>query len=219
MTCEIDHKMKSRFTRALLTVAVPVFALLSVTPATEAQIPKTVAAPYAAPTDQALLVFSRPRRRQASETAYRIVTQAGRCIAVLYNGWQGAAPMWPGKHMLMVVTGTAPPTIQLVQANLSAGKTYVIKLRPRVNMKSPVEIEVLRRLAKPLEAFPAAVRELAPGKPDLRQCTEWVLWKRSKIEPKAEQAKRKWDEAADEHRDAHTVRRNDGWTAAEVREP
>ena len=87
-----------------------------IAPAAEAQIPKTVKSPYAAPSDQALLVFSRPRRRQASETAYRIVTQAGRCIAVLYNGRQMAAPMWPGKHMLMVITGTAPPTIQLVQA-------------------------------------------------------------------------------------------------------
>jgi hypothetical protein len=211
--------MKSRLTRARLTVAVQVVALLSITPTAEAQIPKTVESPYAAPAGQALLVFSRPRRRQASETAYRIVTQAGRCIAVLYNGWQTAAPMWPGKHMLMVVTGTAPPTIQLVQANLSAGKTYVINLRPRVNMKSPVEISVIRRSAQPLEAFPAAVRELSPAKPNLRKCTEWVLWKRSKIELRAEQAKRKWDEATDERRDIHTVRRNDGWTAAEVPEP
>jgi hypothetical protein len=52
-----------------------------------------------------------------------------------------------------------------------------------------------------------------------RDPTEWVSWKRSKIEPRAEQAKRKWDEAGDEHRDAHTVRRNDGWKATEVREP
>ena len=45
---------------------------------------------------------------------------------MLYNGRQMAAPIWPGKHMVMVVTGTAPPTIQLVQLNVSAGKTYVI---------------------------------------------------------------------------------------------
>jgi hypothetical protein len=121
--------------------------------------------------------------------------------------------------MLMVVTGTAPPTVQLVQLKLSAGKTYVIHFRPRVNMKSPVKIEVVRRNSQPLEAFPAAVRELAPAKPDLRQCTEWVSWKRSKIERRAEQVKQKWDEASEERRDMHTVHRNDGWTAAEVREP
>jgi hypothetical protein len=46
-----------------------------------------------------------------------------------------------------------------------------------------------------------------------------VSWKRSKIETRAEQVKRKWDEAADEYRNAHTLHRNDGWTAAEVREP
>ena len=218
VTCEIAHKMNCRPTRARHGIALLLVALW-IAPAAEAQIPKTVKSPYAAPADQALLVFSRPRRRQASETAYRIVTQAGRCIAVLYNGRQTASPMWPGKHMLMVITGTAPPTIQLMQANLSAGKTYVVNLRSRVNMKSPVEIEVVRRSAQPLEAFPAEIRELAPSNPNLRQCTEWVSWKRSKIEPRAEQAKRKWDEAGDEHRDAHTVRRNDGWKATEVREP
>ena len=218
-TCEIHHKMRCPPLRVGHALGLLLAVLLSITATAEAQIPKTVESPYAAPSDQALLVFSRPRRRQASETAYRVVTQAGRCIAVLYNSWQMAAPIWPGKHMVMVITGTAPPTIQLVKLNLSAGKTYVVNLRSRVNMKSPVEIEVVRRSAQPLEAFPAAVRELAPAKPNLRQCTEWISWKRSKIEPKAEQAKRKWDEADDAHRDAHTVRRNDGWTAAEVREP
>jgi hypothetical protein len=205
--------------RAREALGVWVAALLATAAPAGAQIPKRVESPYAAPSDQALLVFSRPRRRQASETTYQIVNQAGRCIAVLNNGWQMAAPMWPGKHMLMVITGTAPPTIQLLQAKLSGGKTYVVNLRSRVNVKSPVAIEVVRRSEQPLEAFPPAVRELVPNKPDLRQCTEWVSWKRSKIEPRAEQAKLKWDEASEEHRNQHTVRRNDGWTAAEVRGP
>jgi len=196
-----------------------VIAILSISATAEAQIPKTVESPYAAPSDQALVVFSRPRRRQASEVGYRVVSQAGRCLAVLNDGWQMAAAMWPGRHMVMVVTGTAPPTIQLLELKLSAGKTYVVNLRSRVNTKRPVEIQIVRRSDQPLEAFPAAIRELAPAKPDLRKCTEWVSWKRAKIETRAEQAKRKWDEAADEHRDAHTVRRNDGWAAAEVREP
>ena len=211
--------MRRRSTKACGTLGVLAIALLLPASSTGAQIPKTVESPYAAPSDQALVVFSRPRRRQASETTFRIVSQAGRCLAVLNDGWQMAVPMWPGKHMVMVITGTAPPTIQLVQLKLSGGKTYVVNLRSRVNMKSPVKIEVVRRSGQPLEAFPATVRELAPAKPDLRQCTEWVSWKRSKIEPRAEQAKGKWDEDTDEHRDAHTVRRNDGWTAAEVREP
>ena len=205
--------------RAREALGVLVASLLATATPAGAQIPKTVETPYAAPSDQALLVFSRPRRRQASETTYRIVNQAGRCIAVLNNGWQMAAPMWPGKHMLMVITGTAPPTIQLMQVKLSGGKTYVVNLRSRVNVKSPVAIEVVRRSEQPLEAFPPAVRELVPNKPDLRQCTEWVSWKRSKIEPRAEQAKLKWDEASEEHRNQHTVRRNDGWTALEVRGP
>jgi hypothetical protein len=222
MACEIDHRMTRRSIRvggALGVLVIALLLLLLPAPAANAQIPKTVESPYTPPSDQALVVFSRPRRRQPSELVYRIVSQAGRCMAVLANGWQMAAPMWPGKHMLMVVTGTAPPTVQLLQLKLSAGKTYVVSFRPRVHMKSPVRIEVLRRSDQPLEAFPAAVRELAPAKPDLRQCTEWVSWKRSKIQPRAEQVKRKWDEANEAYRDAHTVHRNDGWTAAEVQEP
>jgi len=187
--------------------------------AAEAQIPKTADASYLAPADQALLVFDRPRHRQASETGIRVVTPAGKCIAVLENDWQMAAPIWPGKQMLMLVTGMSPPVVQLLEVNLSAGKTYVVRLRPRVNVKNPVEIEVLRRADQPLEAFPAAVREQRPAQPDLRECTEWVSWKRSKIASKAGEAKRSWDEADEAFRDRNTVRRNDGWTAAEVEPP
>jgi hypothetical protein len=194
-------------------------ALLVASSASEAQIPKTVEAPYAAPPDQALLVFSRPRRRQASEVTIHIVNQAGRCIAVLDNGTQTAAPMWPGKHVLMVITGMAPPTIQLMEARLSAGKTYAVKLRTRVNAKNPVAVEVLRRADQPLEAFPPAIRDRVASKPDLRRCSEWVSWKRKKIESRAYRVKADWDEASDAYRAGRTGRRGDGWTAAEVAEP
>jgi hypothetical protein len=165
------------------------------------------------------LVFSRPRRRQASDATYRIVTESGRCIAVLEDGWQMAAPLSPGTHMLMVITGTTPPTIQLLRAKLSAGKTYVVRLGARVSVKSPVKISIVRRSDQPLEAFPSAVRNLLPAKPDLRRCTEWVSWKRAKIEARALQAKQQWDEASEEHRAEYTVRRNDGWAATEVVQP
>ncbi len=205
--------------RARPVVGALLIALLGASSASEAQIPKTVEAPYAAPPDQALLVFSRPRRRQASEVRMQVVNQGGRCIAVLDNGWQAAAPLWPGKHMLMVITGTAPPTVQLMEVRLSAGKTYVVHLRTRVNAKRPVAIKVLRRADQPLEAFPPAIRDRVAAKPDLRGCTEWVSWKRGKIESRAHRAKVDWDKAGDEHRATHTVHRNDGWTAAEVRGP
>lgn len=211
--------MKSRLRGRRRAAGLLVSVLLSMTATTEAQIPKAVESPYAAPRDQALVVFSRPRRRQASNVTYRIVNRAGRCLAVLEDGWQMGATMWPGRHMVMVVTGTAPPTIQLMELKLSAGKTYVVNLRSRVHMKSPVRIRIVRRADQPLEAFPPAVVKLAPVDPDLRRCTEWVSWKRSKIETRAEQVKGKWDEAGDEYREALTVRRNDGWTATEVPAP
>jgi len=205
--------MRARHATGMLLIA-----LLAAGHTAEAEIPKTQKSPYVAPPGQALLVFSRLRRRQASGVTYRIVSRAGRCLAVLENGSQMAAPMWPGTQMLMVITGTVPPTIQLIEVKLSTGKTYVVTLRARVNVKSPVRIDVMRRSHQPLEAFPAPVRERILAKPDLRRCTEWVSWKRSKIESRAQKAKHKWDEAADAYRDALTVHRNDGWTAAEVQE-
>lgn len=211
--------MQSRLRTARRATRLLMIGSLALPATAIAQIPPAVESPYAAPPDQALVVFSRPRRRQANNVTFRIVSQSGRCLAELNDGWQMAATLWPGKHMVMVVTGTAPPTIQLMQLRLSAGKTYVVNLRSQVNVKSPVDIQILRRSEQPLEAFPAAIRKPAPIDPDLRQCTEWVSWKRSKIEPRAEMAKHKWDDGTADHRDAHTVRRNDGWTAAEVRKP
>jgi hypothetical protein len=184
-----------------------------------AEIPKTNERPYAAPSGQALLVFNRPRRRQASEADFRVIDQAGRCLGLIENGWQVAAPIWPGTQMLLIVTGTTPPTVQLLHTKLTAGRTYLVELRARVNAKSPIQIEVIRRKDQPLEAFPTSVKERSPFQADLRKCTEWVLWKRAKLEPKAEIAKNKWDEADDAHREAHTIGRSDGWTEAEIYGP
>lgn len=211
--------MKWRCTIGHPGLALVAAALLLRAASVEAEIPKAPESPYVAPSDQALLVFSRPRHRQASNVTLRIVNQVGRCLAVLDNGSQTVATVWPGTHMLLLITGTAPPTIQLLQAKVGPGKTYVVQLRARVNIKNPVQVEVLRRGDQPVEAFPPSVRDRIPAKPDLRLCTEWVSWKQSKIQPKAHQAKRNWDEASDEDRNAHTVHRKDGWTAAEVRGP
>jgi len=181
-----------------------------------AQVQQTEPRPYAAPRGKALLVFNRPRKRQASETNFRVVDQAGRCLGILRNGWQIAAAVYPGTQMLLVVTGTAQPAVQLVRAKLSGGKTYVVELRARVNVKSPAEITVVRRDDQPLEAFPKTILEQSPFESDIRKCTEWVSWKRARIEPKAEVAKNKWDDANEAFRDEHTIHRNDGWAADEI---
>ena len=210
-------KMKS-VPKAMHLLATMVMVLAGISSDASAQIPKAME-PYVAPSGQALLVFSRLRRRQASDVTLRIVNPAGRCLAELDNGWQMAAPLWPGTHMLMVITGEAPPTVQLMEVNLRAGRTYVVRLEMRVNVKSPVRISPIRRSAQPLEAFPSAVRDAIPVAPDLRKCTEWVSWKRSRIESRAVDAKRKWDDADKAYHELRTVERNDGWTAAEVRAP
>jgi hypothetical protein len=209
--------MKGNF-RPLPVAALSAFLVATMPLSLTAQIPKADD-PYVAPSDQALLVLSRPRRRQASEGTIRVVNPAGRCLAELENGWQAAAPLWPGTHMLMVIMGEAPPTVQLVEAKVRAGHTYVVRLETRVNMKSPVRITVVRRKDQPLEAFPPSVRDAMPMTSDLRKCNEWVSWKRSRIEPRAERAKRHWDQAEEDFHELRTIHRNDGWTAAEVRMP
>lgn len=217
--CEVTHSVGSR-SLGIRSVFSPLLAgLLLVAAPGSAQLPKTERAPFAAPEDQALLVFSRPRRKQASETTFRIVDRGGRCIALLEDDWQAAAPLWPGTHMLMIIAGTAPPTVQLLRAKVTAGNTYVVRLSARVNVNRPVRIEVLRRGDQPLEAFPPAVKERGLFEPDLRTCTEWVFWKRSKIAQKGAQAKRAWDQASEGRRSAQTVRRGDGWTADEISAP
>lgn len=208
--------MLARPRKTLSVLGVLLIACFALATPVRAQVERTVEEPYSPPNDQALLVLSRPRRKQASETEFRIVDQAGRCIALLRNGWHVAVPMWPGKRMLLVVTGTAPPTVQLLQVKLSAGKTYIVEFRARVNVKSPVQIDVIRRADQPLEQFPPAIKEQRPFKQELRSCTEWVSWKRGKIEPKAEVAMTKWDDGDDAFRSEHTIRRNDGWTVDEI---
>lgn len=217
--CEEDHGVHSHLPGIRHVFALLLAGLLLVEASGSAQLPKTNRDPFAAPTEQALLVFTRPRQRQASETTFRIVDQTGRCIALLENDWQVAAPLWPGTHMLMILTGTAPPTVQLLRAKVTAGKTYVVRLTPRVNVKRPVQVQVLRRADQPLEAFPSKVKERGLFEPNLRKCTEWVYWKRAKIAQRGGEAKRDWDEANDDRRDAHTIVRGDGWTAAEVSAP
>lgn len=199
-------------------MGIVVWSLVTALRPSGAQIPKPID-PYVAPSDQALLVFSRSRRRQASDVTIRIVNPAGRCLAVLDNGWQMPAILWPGTHMLMVITGEAPPAVQLVEVKVRAAKTYVMRLETRVSVKSPVRISMVRRSDEPLEAFPATIREAIPVAPDLRKCTEWISWKRSKIEPRAERAKRQWDEADEAYRELRTLHRNDGWSATEVGTP
>lgn len=213
--CEVTHTMSRAAAGTCLFVACLV--LFSSSP--RAQVPKTDPLPYAAPPGKALLVFHRPRKRQASETEFRIVDQAGRCLGILKNGWLVAAAVYPGSQMIMVLTGTAQTTVQLLQAKVSGGKTYVVELGARVNVKSPAEITVVRRDDQPLNAFPPAIKEQSPFPYDLRKCTEWVSWKRARIEPKAEIAKNKWDEADDDVREANTIHRNDGWTEAEIYGP
>lgn len=217
--CEVAHKMRRSTRTVQASIALFSLCWMATAASSGAQIKKADDTPYTAPGDQALLVLTRPRRRQASETDIRIVNQGGRCLAVVENGLTVATPLWPGKHMLMVVTGTAPPTVQLFQVKASAGKTYVVILRARVNVKRPIEIEPMRPADQPLEAFPSSIKEKILLEQDLRTCTEWVSWKQHKIAPKAAQAKREWDSASEEARDMLTVHRNDGWTGAQIYPP
>lgn len=189
-------------------------------PSVEADLPGTAhESPYVAPEGKALVVFVRERKRLASEVTYSIVNDRGRCIALVANHWKVVARIEPGTQMLMVVTGVAQPQVQLLKVKAAAGRTYVVKMRPRVNAKNPVELTIFRRSAEPLEMFPASIRETGPFRPNLDECTAWVEARQSKLATKAAKAKEAWQAKDKEFRASHTIRGADGWTGAEVTGP
>lgn len=195
-------------------------AILVGQPTAEADIPKTpTKSPYIAPEGEALLVFVRERKRLASDLIYSIVDERGRCIASVPNDWKVVAPVKPGTQTLMVIAGVAQPQVQLLKVKAGAGRTYVVRMRPRVNTKSPVELSILRRSNEPLEMFPAAIRETGPFKVNLDACTAWVAKRQSKLATKAAQAKAAWKAADEEFRANQTIRAGDGWTGDEVTGP
>lgn len=198
----------------LLFISCFVFASLP----SKADIPKTAAtSPYVAPEGKALVVFVRPRKRLAEEVTYSVVDARGRCIAVLRNDWKVVAPLGPGRQRLMVITGVAQPQVQLLKVKAEAGRTYVVKLRPRVNARNPIEMTVLRRTTQPLELFPGSVVQTNPFRPDLADCTAWVAARRSKLATKASRARAVWNED-EAMRQRQTIQPADGWTRAEVTE-
>lgn len=183
----------------------------------QADIPKTpTESPYIAPRGEALLVFVRERKRLSSEVVYSVVDARGRCIASVPDDWKVVAPTRPGTQTLMVVTGVAQPQVQLLRVKAAVGKTYVVKMRPRMNAKAPVELTILRRGTEPLGMFPAAIRETSPFKPNLEECTAWVAKRQSKLVTKAAQAKEAWQAKDEEFQAKHTIGAADGWTAEEV---
>ena len=197
------------------------FAILTVEgSASRADIPKTpTESPYVAPEGKALLVFVRERKRLAEDAIYSIVNERGRCIASVADDWKVIARVRPGTQMLMVVTGVAQPQVQLLKVKAAAGKTYVVKMRPRVNTKSPVKLTILRRSTEPLEMFPASIRETGPFKPNLKECTAWVAKRQAKLATKAAQAKEGWKAEDKEFRASRTIRAADGWKGDEVAGP
>lgn len=171
--------------------------------------------PYVAPEGRALLVLVRPRKRLAEEVPFSVLDERGECVGILGNDWKIALPLRPGPQTLMLVTGVAQPQVQLLRVKPTAGKTYVVRLRPRVDRKAPIEIVVVRKRDQPLEAFPGSILESSPFRPDLDGCTAWARSRRSKLAKKAANAKREWN--ADEGlRESQTVRAGDGWAADDI---
>jgi len=201
-------------------VFVSLALLVVVAAAVEADVPRTPdESPYVAPEGKALVVFVRERKRLASEVIYSIVNARGRCIASVANDWKVVARVEPGTQMLMVVTGVAQPQVQLLKVKAEAGKTYVVKMRPRVNARNPVELTILRRSTEPLEMFPASIRETSPFRPNLDECTAWVATRQSKLATKAAKAKETWKAGDKAFRESQTVRAADGWNGDEVTGP
>ncbi|MGB5811585.1 MAG: hypothetical protein WBG86_13695 [Polyangiales bacterium] len=182
----------------------------------QADFPTTPkASPYVAPEGRALLVFDRPRKRLSEELVFSIVNERGECVGVLGNGWKIVVPVRPSTQTLLIVTGVAQPQVQLLKVKPTAGNTYVIRMRPRVDRKAPVELTIVRKGDQPLEAFPGSILESSPFRPNLDDCSAWVRSRRSKLTDKASAARREWN-SDEELRSSQTVQRVDGWTERDI---
>ncbi len=211
----------------LLSVLILGLALLLGAVPAVAEIPTTVRDPYLAPEDKALLVFARNPKWEMPAVIYTVVDEGGRCLGVLGDAWTVAAPLNPGKQTLEVLTGTAQMGMQLLRVEVEAGKTYVIRLHPRVRGGSEgLRLEVVRRLAEPfppdiLRTTPFRSLAAIPMSPwsDLDECSAWMRKKRGKRESKAKRAREDWNASDQAFRDARTVRPEDGYPASEVAGP
>jgi hypothetical protein len=127
-------------------------------------------ASFVAPADKAMVVFARPEKFGKAVWFY-ILDKDENLVTMLKGNEHVAINAPPGKHTFYVVSENAVS----VQAELGAGRTYIIHTKPKMGMgKARVIVEAALRGKPSFSESAAWVKDAKPGQPDFGKGKKWV---------------------------------------------
>ncbi|MBW2190070.1 MAG: hypothetical protein DRH23_09435 [Deltaproteobacteria bacterium] len=167
----------------------PLFAVLwvgFVYPTTPEQAASEGPASFVAPKDKALVVFVRPGK--LGKAVYFYVLDESKELVTLFKGNEHVAiTAPPGKHTFYVVSENAGA----VQAELGAGRTYIIYTQPKMGWgKARVIVEPVLRSSPNFKESAAWVRDTKAGTPDFDKGNKWVRKHQDAINKRIGEAKK-----------------------------
>lgn len=141
-------------------------------------------ASFVAPKDKAMVVFVRPEKMGKAVWFY-ILDKDKNLVTMLKGNEHVAITASPGKHTFHVVSENA----KTVQAELGAGRTYIIHTKPKMGMgKARVIVEPALRGEASFAQSAGWVRDAKPGEPDFTKGKKWVSKHQSAIDKRIGEA-------------------------------
>jgi len=135
-----------------------------------ARVEPTGPASFVAPDDKAMVVFVRPEKMGKAVWFY-VLDKDTNLVTMLKGNEHVAITAAPGKHTFHVVSEHA----KTVQAELGAGRTYIIHTKPKMGMgKARVIVEAALRGTPSFAEAAEWVRDADPGEPDFDKGKKWV---------------------------------------------
>ncbi len=191
------------------------FALAIGTPTAAEKREESDSESYVAPKGKAVVVLVR-NRALLGTVKFRIIDQKRRCYGVLKGRSHVGMVIKPGKHKLYILAAKRLIQAERVDANVAAGRSYIIETRPRAKMKERVDVETVRRGTP---RFDEATHWIAGTKSisrNLSECTQWVAKKSSKVSAAITAAEQEWEMSGDFYQNARTLTPKDGRTKSEI---
>lgn len=198
--------MKQTLSRSVPTLLIAAFAFSSAVGPGDARAEPS---PYAAPKGKALVVFVRDRFGDR-KVPYAILNAKGECLSVLEGVGSGLLSRDPGKQTLYVMS----TTIQRLELDLAAGRTYFIRIESRGGMAKGVAKVTLAQRGSP--AFKEINTWLAEVKPSEATPDSCRPDKKGRIPKKVAKADESWKTADAAEHAKYTMSKKDGLTAKEV---
>ncbi|TFH32068.1 MAG: hypothetical protein E4H00_02190 [Myxococcales bacterium] len=171
-------------TKYFLVVLVATLWAGFVFPTATAPVEPTGPASFVAPKDKAMVVFVRPEKFGKAVWFY-ILDKNKNLVTMLKGNEHVAITTSPGTHVFHVVSENATT----VQAELGAGRTYIVHTKPKMGMgKARVIVEAALRGTPSFAASAEWVRDAKPGEPDFGKGKKWVSKHQSAIDSRIDEA-------------------------------